>query len=103
MYSASLVCILPNHIGNYPSRWMDYHLLDGDWASNTCSWQWVAGANSNKNIMPIKRTSTSLHSQTRPTPIWINRMKKWRLWKHLLHYYLLKSLCLKYICLQPQL
>jgi deoxyribodipyrimidine photo-lyase len=27
---------------------MYYHLLDGDWASNTCSWQWVAGANSSK-------------------------------------------------------
>jgi deoxyribodipyrimidine photo-lyase len=27
---------------------MYYHLIDGDWASNACSWQWVAGANSNK-------------------------------------------------------
>jgi deoxyribodipyrimidine photo-lyase len=28
----------------YPmSRWMYYHLLDGDLASNTLSWQWVAG------------------------------------------------------------
>jgi deoxyribodipyrimidine photo-lyase len=27
---------------------MYYHLLDGDWASNACSWQWVAGANSSK-------------------------------------------------------
>lgn len=25
------------------SRWMYYHLLDGDIASNTLSWQWVAG------------------------------------------------------------
>ncbi len=27
---------------------MYYYLLDGDWASNACSWQWVAGSNSNK-------------------------------------------------------
>jgi deoxyribodipyrimidine photo-lyase len=27
---------------------MYYHLLDGDWASNACSWQWVAAANSQK-------------------------------------------------------
>jgi deoxyribodipyrimidine photo-lyase len=27
---------------------MYYHLLDGDFASNACSWQWVAGANSSK-------------------------------------------------------
>jgi deoxyribodipyrimidine photo-lyase len=25
------------------SKWMYYHLLDGDLASNTLSWQWVAG------------------------------------------------------------
>ena len=27
-----------------PSRWMYYHLLDGNLASNTLSWQWVAGS-----------------------------------------------------------
>ena len=27
---------------------MYFYLLDGDWASNALSWQWVAGANSNK-------------------------------------------------------
>jgi deoxyribodipyrimidine photo-lyase len=32
----------------HPAKWMYYHLLDGDWASNACSWQWVAGANSSK-------------------------------------------------------
>jgi deoxyribodipyrimidine photo-lyase len=27
---------------------MYYHLLDGDWASNALSWQWVSGTNSGK-------------------------------------------------------
>ena len=27
---------------------MYYYLLDGDWASNALSWQWVCGAKSNK-------------------------------------------------------
>ena len=27
---------------------MYYYLLDADWASNSLSWQWVAGSNSNK-------------------------------------------------------
>ena len=27
---------------------MYYHLLDGDWASNALSWQWVAGSNASK-------------------------------------------------------
>ncbi|MBK9228284.1 MAG: deoxyribodipyrimidine photolyase [Ignavibacteria bacterium] len=48
MYTASLVCNIAKSHWQHPSQWMYYHLLDGDWASNTCSWQWVAGANSNK-------------------------------------------------------
>lgn len=48
MYTASLVCNIAKSHWHHPSRWMYYHLLDGDWASNTCSWQWVAGANSDK-------------------------------------------------------
>ena len=48
MYVAALAC---NQLGCHwlaPARWMYFHLLDGDWASNACSWQWVAGANSKK-------------------------------------------------------
>ena len=48
MYTASLVCNIAKSHWLHPSKWMYYHLLDGDWASNTCSWQWVAGANSTK-------------------------------------------------------
>jgi deoxyribodipyrimidine photo-lyase len=48
MYTASLVCNLAKSHWLQPAQWMYYHLLDGDWASNACSWQWVAGANSNK-------------------------------------------------------
>jgi deoxyribodipyrimidine photo-lyase len=40
MYLAS---IAKSH-WSLPSQWMYYHLLDGDLASNTCSWQWVAGS-----------------------------------------------------------
>jgi len=48
MYTASLVCNLAMSHWRNPARWMYYHLLDGDWASNACSWQWVSGANSGK-------------------------------------------------------
>lgn len=48
MYTASLVCNIAKSHWNNPAQWMYYHLLDGDWASNACSWQWVAGAISNK-------------------------------------------------------
>lgn len=48
MYIASLACNTAQSHWNYPAKWMYYHLLDADWASNALSWQWVAGANSNK-------------------------------------------------------
>lgn len=48
MYTAFLTCNLAQSHWLQPARWMYYHLLDGDWASNACSWQWVAGANSSK-------------------------------------------------------
>ena len=48
MYSASLVCNIAKAHWLEPSKWMYYHLLDGDIASNICSWQWVAGAFASK-------------------------------------------------------
>lgn len=43
MYIASITCNIGKADWLMPSQWMYYHLLDGDLASNTCSWQWVAG------------------------------------------------------------
>jgi deoxyribodipyrimidine photo-lyase len=48
MYVASIACNIGKAHWSAPSQWMYYHLLDGDLASNTCSWQWVAGAFSSK-------------------------------------------------------
>lgn len=48
MYTASLVCNIAKSHWHHPAQWLYYHLLDGDWASNACSWQWVAGAKSSK-------------------------------------------------------
>lgn len=48
MYIASLACNVAQSHWKVPAKWMYYHLLDADWASNALSWQWVAGANSHK-------------------------------------------------------
>lgn len=48
MYVASMMCNIGQAHWLAPSQWMYYHLLDGDLASNTCSWQWVAGAFASK-------------------------------------------------------
>ncbi|MFM1756619.1 MAG: hypothetical protein RL621_1592 [Bacteroidota bacterium] len=48
MYLASIACNIGKAHWVESSKWMYYHLLDGDIASNNCSWQWVAGAFSSK-------------------------------------------------------
>ncbi|MBY0479679.1 MAG: hypothetical protein K2Q24_18680 [Chitinophagaceae bacterium] len=48
MYTASIVCNIGKAHWLQPSRWMYYHLLDGDLASNNCSWQWVSAVFSSK-------------------------------------------------------
>ena len=48
MYVASIATNIAKSHWKTPAKWMYYHLLDGDWASNSLSWQWVACSNSNK-------------------------------------------------------
>jgi deoxyribodipyrimidine photo-lyase len=43
MYIAMTICNVGSYHWHTPAKWMYYHLLDGDWASNALSWQWVAG------------------------------------------------------------
>jgi deoxyribodipyrimidine photo-lyase len=51
MYIASIACNIGKSHWRIPAKWMYYHLLDADWASNALSWQWVAGANANKKYV----------------------------------------------------
>jgi deoxyribodipyrimidine photo-lyase len=51
MYTAAVVTNIGKAHWFLPSKWLYYHLLDGDFASNRCSWQWVCGANSNKKYV----------------------------------------------------
>ena len=51
MYLASIVCNVGQYHWRIPAQWMFAHLLDGDWASNALSWQWVAGTFSNRKYV----------------------------------------------------
>lgn len=51
MWIASLACNIGKTHWLQPARWLHYHLLDGDLASNSLSWQWVAGTFSNKRYI----------------------------------------------------
>jgi deoxyribodipyrimidine photo-lyase len=44
MYTAAICCNIAKSHWLQPSRWLYYHLLDGDLACNILSWQWVAGS-----------------------------------------------------------
>ncbi len=48
MWLASVVCNRGQYHWQTPAKWLYYHLLDGDLASNTLSWQWCAGAFASK-------------------------------------------------------
>lgn len=48
MYTASVTCNVGKSYWQQPAQWLYYYLLDGDIASNNCSWQWVAGSFSTK-------------------------------------------------------
>ncbi|MEM7162275.1 MAG: FAD-binding domain-containing protein, partial [Bacteroidota bacterium] len=51
MYVAAICTNMAFAHWKIPARWMYYHLLDADWASNALSWQWVAGSNANKKYV----------------------------------------------------
>lgn len=48
MYTAMLTTNIAQAHWLLPAKWMYFHLLDGDIASNHLSWQWVAGSYSSK-------------------------------------------------------
>ena len=52
MWLSGLICNIAHTKWQKPAAWMYYHLLDGDPASNTLSWQWIAGTFSSKGYLP---------------------------------------------------
>lgn len=51
MWVAAMCCNMADTHWMPAAKWMHYHLLDGDLASNTLSWQWIAGTFSNKRYI----------------------------------------------------
>lgn len=51
MWLAALICNTARTHWWEPSKWLHYHLLDGDPASNSLSWQWVAGTFGHKKYL----------------------------------------------------
>lgn len=64
MYTAFLTCNIGRAHWLAPAKWMYYYLLDGDWASNALSWQWVAGSFSSKKYIANQE---NINNYTRST------------------------------------
>ncbi len=62
MWLAGLACNIARTHWWEPSLWLYYHLLDGDPASNSLSWQWVAGTNSGKKYLPAQENINTYSS-----------------------------------------
>jgi len=64
MWTAALCCNMGNTHWLSAAKWMHYHLLDGDLASNTLSWQWIAGTFSKKRYV-ANQENVNKYSQFR--------------------------------------
>ena len=71
MWVAGISC---NILGTYwqePARWLHYHLLDGDLASNTLSWQWIAGTFSHKQYL-ANQSNIDKYSKHKQPDTWLD-------------------------------
>ncbi len=68
MYVASIACNVGKSHWKTPAQWLYYYLLDGDWASNALSWQWVAGSNAGKKYLANQENINKyFHSEQKVT------------------------------------
>lgn len=66
MWSAFLHCHVAKTHWLQPARWLYYHLLDGDLASNFLSWQWVAGTSRQRRYI-ANQENLNKYAQTTQT------------------------------------
>ena len=71
MWLAGIVCNLGRTHWYEAARWLHYHLLDGDLASNTLSWQWIAGTFSHKQYI-ANQDNINKYSRTSQTGTWLD-------------------------------
>lgn len=71
MWVAGIVCNTASTAWPAPAKWLYYHLLDGDLASNTLSWQWVAGTFSHKKYI-ANQDNMNKYSRTAQHGTWLD-------------------------------
>ncbi|MFK8082522.1 MAG: FAD-binding domain-containing protein [Granulosicoccus sp.] len=71
MWVAGLTCNMAATYWHEPARWLHYHLLDGDLASNTLSWQWIAGTFSHKKYV-ANQSNIDKYSRSKQSQSWLD-------------------------------
>lgn len=71
MWIAGITCNMAATQWQEPARWLHYHLLDGDLASNTLSWQWIAGTFSHKQYV-ANQANIDKYSVTQQSGSWLD-------------------------------
>jgi len=71
MWVAGITCNMAGTYWHEPARWLHYHLLDGDLASNTLSWQWIAGTFSHKQYV-ANQGNIDKYSATEQSGSWLD-------------------------------
>ena len=71
LWTAAIACNVGRTDWRAPARWLHHHLLDGDLASNTLSWQWVAGTFSDKRYV-ANQDNVDRFSKTRQPGSWLD-------------------------------
>jgi deoxyribodipyrimidine photo-lyase len=64
MNVASVACNLAKAHWYEMGRWLYYHLIDGDPASNFLSWQWVAGTSVSKQYLTSQQVLNACSTET---------------------------------------
>ena len=72
MWVAGFVCNFANFYWLENAKWMYYHLLDGDLASNMLSWQWVAGTFSSKKYL-FNQNNLNKYSKIHQTDTFVDK------------------------------
>lgn len=75
MWLASVACHLAGADWRAGAAWFFFHLLDGDLASNTLSWQWVAGSGSAKPYL-ADQANLNRFSDTRQRATFLDRPRE---------------------------
>jgi len=71
MWVAGTTCNVAHTHWKLPAKWLYYHLLDGDLASNTLSWQWIAGTFSHKQYI-ANQENINKYSRTEQHGTWLD-------------------------------